>query len=180
LAKLYGVPQRQRLDRIHTALNYVGLDSVAHRLVNTYSGGMIRRLEMAQATLHRPPVLFLDEPTVGLDPVASQSHVGLDFAAAARLPDHGVSHHPLYGRGGCAVRWPSGPVFDHRIAMLYQGQQVAIGTPRCAQTVPHSDAALGATMDDVFIHYTRNPLTTETEGSYRDPSTTRRPARRLG
>ncbi|HSM81860.1 MAG TPA: ATP-binding cassette domain-containing protein, partial [Nodosilinea sp.] len=70
LAKLYGVPRRQRLERIHAVLHYVGLEGVAQRLVNTYSGGMIRRLEMAQATLHRPAVLFLDEPTVGLDPVA--------------------------------------------------------------------------------------------------------------
>jgi len=48
----------------------MGLGDVGKKLVRTYSGGMIRRLEIAQALLHRPAVVFLDEPTVGLDPVA--------------------------------------------------------------------------------------------------------------
>ena len=172
LAKLYGVPRRQRLDRIHAALTYVGLDTVAHRLVNTYSGGMIRRLEMAQATLHRPPVLFLDEPTVGLDPVARKAMWDLilqlrhDYQTTVFLTTHFMEE---------------ADVLCDRIAMLYQGQQVAIGTPAALKaTVPHSEATPEATMDDVFIHYTRNPLTTETEGSYRDTSTTRRTAQRLG
>ena len=48
----------------------MGLTEFGDKLVRTYSGGMIRRLEIAQSTLHRPKVLFLDEPTVGLDPLA--------------------------------------------------------------------------------------------------------------
>ncbi|MBW4460599.1 MAG: ATP-binding cassette domain-containing protein [Nodosilinea sp. WJT8-NPBG4] len=168
LAKLYGVPRRQRLDRIHAALNYVGLNTVANRLVNTYSGGMIRRLEMAQATLHRPPVLFLDEPTVGLDPVARKTMWDLilqlrrDYQTTVFLTTHFMEE---------------ADVLCDRIAMLYNGQQVAMGTPAALKaTVPHPEA----TMDDVFIHYTRNPLTTDNEGSYRDTSTTRRTAQRLG
>src|ERR1039458_6162722 len=47
-----------------------GLTADGERLVGQYSGGMVRRLEIAQSTLHRPRVLFLDEPTVGLDPIA--------------------------------------------------------------------------------------------------------------
>lgn len=50
-------------------LALMGLQEFAHRLVRTYSGGMIRKLEIAQAILHSPSILFLDEPTVGLDPV---------------------------------------------------------------------------------------------------------------
>jgi ABC-2 type transport system ATP-binding protein len=172
LAKLCGVPRRQRLERIQAALVYVGLDSVAHRMVNTYSGGMIRRLEMAQATLHRPPVLFLDEPTVGLDPVARKTMWDLilqlrrDYGTTVFLTTHFMEE---------------ADVLCDRIAMLYEGQQVAIGTPAALKaTVPHSNATLGATMDDVFIHYTRNSLSTDTEGSYRDTSTTRRTAQRLG
>jgi ABC-2 type transport system ATP-binding protein len=172
LAKLYGVPRRQRLERIQAALTYVGLDSVARRMVSTYSGGMIRRLEMAQATLHRPPVLFLDEPTVGLDPVARKAMWELilqlrrDYGTTVFLTTHFMEE---------------ADVLCDRIAMLYQGQQVAIGTPAALKaTVPHSNSTLGATMDDVFIHYTRDSLITETEGSYRDTSTTRRTAHRLG
>jgi ABC-2 type transport system ATP-binding protein len=48
----------------------MGLQDAAGRLVRQYSGGMIRRLDIAQSILHQPPVLFLDEPTVGLDPIA--------------------------------------------------------------------------------------------------------------
>jgi ABC-2 type transport system ATP-binding protein len=69
-AKLYGVPRAEHNARIEEALAFMGLTDAANRPVNQYSGGMIRRLEIAQATLHRPRVLFLDEPTVGLDPIA--------------------------------------------------------------------------------------------------------------
>ena len=70
MAALYDVPRAERATRIRSTLSLVGLGDVADRLVKTYSGGMIRRLEIGQAMLHRPPLLFLDEPTVGLDPVA--------------------------------------------------------------------------------------------------------------
>src|SRR5208282_5936565 len=69
-ARLYGVPRRERMPRIAQALARMGLSGVADHLVGHYSGGMIRRLEIAQSLLHRPAVLFLDEPTVGLDPGA--------------------------------------------------------------------------------------------------------------
>jgi ABC-type multidrug transport system ATPase subunit len=55
------------------AREMMGLTEAKNRLVQTYSGGMARRLEIAQSTLHRPAVLFLDEPTVGLDPGGRQA-----------------------------------------------------------------------------------------------------------
>jgi ABC-2 type transport system ATP-binding protein len=72
-AKLYGVPRAERAVRIRHALEFMDLSHVAGKLVKHYSGGMIRRLEIAQSMLHRPTVLFLDEPTVGLDPIAKQA-----------------------------------------------------------------------------------------------------------
>ncbi len=68
LAKLVDVPRAERAGRIGEALRAVGLEERAGEPVGHYSGGMKRRLELAGAFLHRPRVLFLDEPTLGLDP----------------------------------------------------------------------------------------------------------------
>src|SRR5580704_1392721 len=67
-AKLYGIPRTERAQRIAQAFEFMDLTAAARKIVRHYSGGMIRRLEIAQSMLHRPAVLFLDEPTVGLDP----------------------------------------------------------------------------------------------------------------
>src|SRR5271168_3174297 len=72
-SKIYDLPAKLRKDRINESLNFMGLNEAAHKLVKTYSGGMIRRLEIAQSMLHRPEILFLDEPTIGLDPVAREA-----------------------------------------------------------------------------------------------------------
>jgi ABC-2 type transport system ATP-binding protein len=67
-AMLYHVPRRVRAERIDQVLEIVGLADRRHSLVRTFSGGMKRRLEIARGLLHYPKVLFLDEPTAGLDP----------------------------------------------------------------------------------------------------------------
>ncbi len=69
-ARATGVPRRERRDRILAAVQAMHLESMLDRLARTLSGGMLRRLEVGTALLNRPAVLFLDEPTVGLDPGA--------------------------------------------------------------------------------------------------------------
>lgn len=165
-ARLYGVPRAEVRPRIERALTAMELMPVAHHLVQGYSGGMIRRLEIAQCMLHRPAVLFMDEPTVGLDPVARRSvltHIGglrARFGTTVLI----TSHYMEEVEALC-----------DRVAMLSRGRIVAIGTPA------ELKARLGplATLDDVFAALTEAPAA-EDAGGYADARQSRRAARLHG
>jgi ABC-2 type transport system ATP-binding protein len=165
-ATLYDLPRRERADRTRKALDFMGLSDAADKLVKNYSGGMIRRLEVAQALLHAPQVLFLDEPTVGLDPVARKAvwdHLA-ELRAGTGMTIFLTTHYMEEADSLC-----------NRVAVMHKGNVAAIGTPdelKASIDIPD------ATLDDVFAHYTGDLL--ETGGSYRDTSRTRRAARRLG
>jgi ABC-2 type transport system ATP-binding protein len=92
-AKLYDIPHGEQEARVREQLEFVGLTAEAERMVGQYSGGMVRRLEIAQATIHRPRVLFLDEPTV------ARRRVGASDRSADEIWHHPVLDHPL--SGGC-------------------------------------------------------------------------------
>lgn len=165
-AKLYDIPRAERESRIRSALAFMGLEDAADKLVREYSGGMIRRLEVAQSMLHRPRLLFLDEPTVGLDPLARKAV----WEHIARLrTDYGTTiflttHYMEEADSLC-----------HRVAIMHLGEVAAIGTPA---ELKASIGGNGVTLDDVFAHYTGGEL--ESGGSYRETARTRRTARRLG
>jgi len=72
-SKLFFVGSKDRSERIRSSLAYMGLADRADDLVKTYSGGMMRRLEIAQTLVNRPRILFLDEPSIGLDPASRLS-----------------------------------------------------------------------------------------------------------
>jgi ABC-2 type transport system ATP-binding protein len=161
-AKLYDIPRAERGDRIGEALAFMGLVEVRDKLVREYSGGMIRRLEIAESMLHRPPVLFLDEPTVGLDPAARE-------AVWERVAD-------LRTRYGTTIVFTTHLMdeADHlctRLAILRRGRVVVSGTPRDLK----ASVGPGTSMDDVFIRYAG----AEAGGAYRETSQVRRTARRL-
>ncbi len=164
-AKLYGIPRSERSARIAAALDFMALTHAARKQVKTYSGGMIRRLEIAQAMLHRPSVLFLDEPTVGLDPVAKQA----------------VWNHirELRQETGSAILMTTHDMQEadelcETVAFMHLGELAAIGSPA------ELKAALGpaATLGDVFIHYTGASISEG--GDLRDVARTRRTSQRLG
>ncbi|URD51258.1 ABC transporter ATP-binding protein [Chroococcidiopsis sp. CCNUC1] len=164
-AKLYDIPAKQRQQRIRDVIEFMGLQSVAHRIVRQYSGGTIRRLEVAQSILHKPQVLFLDEPTVGLDPIARSSVWELvqqlrhESGTTIVLTTHFLEEADRL----CDA-----------IAILHGGKVITVGTPAQLK------ASLGenATLDDVFIHYTGDRLTSG--ANYRETSKIRRTAKRLG
>jgi ABC-2 type transport system ATP-binding protein len=165
-AKLYDLPRRERKQRVREALAFVGLADASDQLVQRYSGGMIRRLEVAQALLHEPQVLFLDEPTVGLDPVARQAI--WDHLARLRSETDTtifLTTHSMEEADSLCTR----------IGIMHRGNIVALDTPSRLK------AAVGGpetTLNDVFVHYAGDAL--ESGGSYRETSRIRRTARRLG
>ena len=158
-ARLYLVPRAEREKRVQMALERMGLAEFADRLVQGYSGGMIRRLEIAQSTIHEPPVLFMDEPTVGLDPAARhvvwahvrqlQETLGTTIIMTTHLMDEADQ-------------------MCDRIGLLHSGRLQAVGSPK------ELKASIGpeATLDDVFARIADTGA--GSEGSYRDVRQTRR------
>lgn len=118
-SKVYGVTGNEARRRIREVLELMDLTDAANRLVSTYSGGMIRRLEIAAALIIEPEVLFLDEPTVGLDP------------AARRLVWEKLI--ALNREGGITIFFNSHymdemEMYAGRAALLNRGRVIALGT----------------------------------------------------
>ena len=166
-ARLYDVPRAQRTDRVDEALDAMRLLDVADRLASTYSGGMVRRLELAQALVNRPSLLILDEPTVGLDPIARDgvwSHVAqmqADFGMTVLLTTHYMEE---------------ADALCDRVALMHHGRLRALGSTADlkAQVSP------GATLEDVFRHHAGSDLADESSRSgLREIRSSRRAARRV-
>ena len=166
-ARLFDVPRRERAERVAEVLAIVDLTDAADRLASTYSGGMVRRLELAQALVNRPALLVLDEPTVGLDPVARDS-------VWARVQD-------MQQRYGMTVLLTThymeeADALCDRVALMHRGQLRAAGTPGELKTALGPDASL----EDVFRHHTGESLVPGEKGGLRGVRSTRRTAQRMG
>jgi ABC-2 type transport system ATP-binding protein len=167
-ARLYDVPRRERARRVTEVLEMVDLGDAADRLAATYSGGMVRRLELAQALINRPALLVLDEPTVGLDPVARDS---VWQRVRQMQAEHGMTvvlttHY-----------MEEAEVLCDRVALMHRGRLRAVGTPGELRSALGPDA----TLEDVFRHYTGAGLAEDLErGGLRSVRSTRRTARRVG
>lgn len=144
-AVLYGMPRSGRREAIERALAWGSLDAVGDRRVRTFSGGMKRRLELARALMHGPRVLFLDEPTIGLDPQGRRNlweHIdGLRKDGMTVL----MTTHNLPEAEAC-----------DRVGIIDHGRLVAIGSPRELIAAHAPDGA--GDLEDVFIALTGHQL----------------------
>jgi ABC-2 type transport system ATP-binding protein len=164
-ARLYAIPRGERARRITEALAAMNLTDVAGRLVQHYSGGMIRELEIAQSMLHRPQVMFMDEPTVGLDPLARRN-------VHQRV-------HMLREKFGMTMFVTTHDMSEieelcDRIALMHQGRIAVVGTPR--ELKAQVDSA--ATLEDVFAHFAGGKI--EAGGGYTQTRVARRSAKKWG
>ncbi|MED5816327.1 ATP-binding cassette domain-containing protein [Mycolicibacterium sp. 050232] len=172
-ARLYDVPRAERRERVDQALESMQLLDVADAVAGTYSGGMVRRLELAQALVNRPLLLILDEPTVGLDPIARDSvwtQVGrmqAEFGMTVLLTTHYMGE---------------ADALCDRVALMHHGRLQALGTPaELKERVLKATDAQDATLEDVFRHYAGSDLTDDGQqsGGMREVRATRRTARRV-
>ena len=137
-ADLYGVPRGLARERMQIVLEMVGLWERRDSIVNTYSGGMRRRLEIARGLLHSPRVLFLDEPTIGLDPQTRSSIWAYirELKAREEITIFLTTHYMDEAE------------YCDRIAIMDQGQIVVLDTPESLKASVGRDRVQIKTDDD--------------------------------
>jgi ABC-2 type transport system ATP-binding protein len=135
-AGIYGVPVARRPDRKEYVLRMAGIERQRNWMTRQLAGGFKQRLALGCAILHEPPILFLDEPTSGVDPIARRQFWDLIYEMAAAGCTVFVSTHYMEEAEYC-----------HRIALMYRGKTIALGAPAGLKLA----LGPGATMEDVFI-----------------------------
>ena len=134
-AGIYGVPSAGRQARIDEVVAFIGLERRLSQLAGTLSGGWKQRLALACAILHRPKVLFLDEPTAGVDPAARRTFWRTIYELAQAGTTVIVTTHYMDEAERCG-----------RLGMMSNGHLIALGTPtEVARQVG------GATLEDAFV-----------------------------
>jgi ABC-2 type transport system ATP-binding protein len=137
-AELYGVPREALPARMRAVMEMVGLWERRSSLVNTFSGGMKRRLEIARGLLHSPRVLFLDEPTVGLDPQTRSSI--WEYLQALQREEHTTMF--------LTTHYMDEAEYCDRIAIIDEGRIVALDTPAALKASVGTDRIQVSTDDD--------------------------------
>jgi ABC-2 type transport system ATP-binding protein len=132
---VYGVARERRAERRDYALRMAGLEEKHSTMTRLLTGGWKQRLALGCAILHEPPILFLDEPTSGVDPIARRMFWDLIY----RLSEQG---HTVF----VTTHYMDEAEFCHRLALMYRGKVIALGSP-----AESKEAAGKPTMEEVFV-----------------------------
>lgn len=145
-AVLYGIPRRERRPAVEQALAWASLSEAGKRRVRAFSGGMKRRLELARALMHGPRVLFLDEPTLGLDPQGRRDLWDrIAILREERMTVLMTTHNLTEAEA------------SDRVGILDQGKLIALGPP-ADLVAEHGGGQEDASLEDVFLKLTGRHL----------------------
>jgi ABC-2 type transport system ATP-binding protein len=132
---IYGVAREKREARRNYALSMAGLEGRENSMTRTLPGGLKQRLALGCAILHEPPIVFLDEPTSGVDPIARRAFWDLIYELSEAGQTVFVTTHYMDEAEYC-----------HRLALLYKGKIISLGTPA------ELKLAMGkSSMEEVFV-----------------------------
>lgn len=147
-AVLYGIPRAERKAAVDQAVAWATLEEVGKRRVGAFSGGMKRRLELARALMHKPSVLFLDEPTIGLDPQGRRNlWERIDTLREGGMTVFMTTHN-----------LPEAEACD-RVGIIDHGRLVALGEP--GALIKEHGTSDAANLEDVFLKLTGRQLRDE-------------------
>lgn len=136
---LYGITGKAFVKRFDEVMALVNLSEDRNKIVGAYSGGMKRRLSLAMAILHRPPVLILDEPTVGIDPLLRKNIWDELYRMTADGVTILLTTHVMDEAEKCS-----------HLSMMRAGELIASGSPKEIQTGAGAD-----TLEEAFLFYGR-------------------------
>ncbi len=137
---IYCIPREKKKERKEWVIEMAGLAEHRHQPTAILSGGWKQRLALGCAILHEPPIIFLDEPTSGVDPISRRKFWDLIYDLAGRGVTIFVTTHYMDEAEYC-----------DRLGMIYRGELIALDTPRALKAAIARENGTPPTLEDVFI-----------------------------